>query len=59
MPKIDQEQKELIKKAQEQPGIKELMITYGHYEELIEQSNKYFAEILPKSAISTTNNTTY
>jgi len=32
----------LIKKAQSQPGITELMRAYGRYDEVLEQSRAYF-----------------
>jgi len=52
---IQKEQETLIKKAQQQPGVGELMIVYGHYDDLVRQSNRYLMEFLPKSTISTSN----
>jgi hypothetical protein len=52
---IRKEQEALIKQAQQQPGIGELMIVYGHYDDLVRQSNRYLMEFLPKSTISTSN----
>ncbi len=54
---ITEEYNEIIKRAQEQPGIADLMQVYGHYEELLKQSYEYLANISPKIIISTTNTT--
>lgn len=56
---LDQEKEALIKKAQEQPGIKELMTAYGHYEDMVRQCNAYLTEFLPKSINSTSNNSSF
>lgn len=46
---------DIIKKAQEQPGIVELMQVYGNYESLVKQTNAYLGNTRPKIIISTTN----
>ena len=45
----------LIRKAQAQPGIPELMMTYGRYEEVMEQTRAYMDcnKYIPKSVINT------
>ena len=55
---LKKEYDELMKNAQAQPGIKELMSVYGKYENLIRQSHEYLMGTRPKEIISTTNNTT-
>lgn len=57
--KIELDYEELIKKAQEQPGIKELMMVYGDYESLIQQSHEYLMGMMPRSIISSNNNSSY
>ena len=52
--KLASEYEELIKKAQEMPGIIELMKVYGQYEEMIYKSNYYLGAIKPKIISSTT-----
>jgi len=47
----------MIKHANDQPGMKELMRAYGRYDELIKQSNEYFANIAPQKIIITSNST--
>jgi hypothetical protein len=54
---IDSQIEELLKRAQEQPGIAELMAVYGRYEEVVAQSHEYLAGTKPKSIISTTSET--
>lgn len=44
---------QLIKRAQEQPGIADLMLVYGQYEELLRKSHEYLAEMRPKSVVLT------
>jgi hypothetical protein len=46
---------EIVKKAQEQPGITELMQVYGNYDSLVKQMNVYLGNTKPKIIISTTN----
>jgi hypothetical protein len=41
---MQREAEELIRKAQEQPGITELMRAYGRYDEVMEQSRAYVEE---------------
>jgi len=57
--KLESEHEKLMKKAQQQPGIKELMIVYGQYEEMLRQSHEYLLGVMPKEIISATNNTSY
>jgi hypothetical protein len=57
--KEEQEYDELIKKAQEQPGIKELMLVYGDYERMMRQSHEYLMVMVPRSIISSNNNSSY
>ena len=57
--KIELEYEELIKKSQEQPGIKELMIVYGNYENMLQQSHEYLMGMMPRSIISSNNNSSY
>ncbi|MDD2665894.1 MAG: hypothetical protein PHD13_00050 [Methanocellales archaeon] len=57
--KIELDYKELIKRAQEQPGIKELMIVYGDYESMIQQSHEYLMGMMPLPIISSNNNSSY
>lgn len=57
--KIGLDYKELIQKAQEQPGIKELMLVYGNYESMIQQSHEYLMGMMPRSIISSNNNSSY
>lgn len=45
----------LIKKAQEQPGIAELMQVYGTYDSLVKQANAYLGTSKAKILISSTN----
>lgn len=49
---------ELIKKAQKEPGIVDLLAVYGQYGEVIKKSNEYLAGTRPKTIISTTAGTT-
>ena len=45
---------ELIKSAQKQPGIADLMYVYGEYAEMMEKSREYLEGIIPKVIISGT-----
>lgn len=45
---------ELIKRAQKEPGIVDLLGVYGQYREVLEKSRQYLAGMLPKTNISTT-----
>ncbi len=54
---ISEEYEALLKHAQEQPGITELMQAYGRYDEFIKQAKAYLPSIQPKDIISTTNST--
>lgn len=51
-PKMKLELDELIKNAQEQPGIADLMFVYGQYAEMLEKSCEYLEGIKPKVIIS-------
>ena len=55
--RYEDEYNKLIKMAQEQPGILELMQIYGQYEELLRISNAYLANTNPEITIVTTNST--
>lgn len=52
-----EEIKQMIKHAQEQPGVAELMEAYGRYDEYIKQADAYLASLRPKDIISTTDST--
>lgn len=47
----------MIKHAQEQPGIAELMEAYGRYDEFVKQADAYLSSFRPKDIISTTDST--
>jgi hypothetical protein len=42
---------DLIKQAQQQPGIIELSKAYGYYDLLVKQSSMYFKSIRPKFVV--------
>jgi len=46
---------EVVKKAQQQPGIAELMKAYGRYDELVKRANAYLSRPGTKVIISTSN----
>ncbi len=48
---------ELIKKAQAEPGIVDLLAVYGQYGEVMEKSREYLVGMKPKIIISTTSGT--
>lgn len=48
---------ELIRKAQAEPGIMDLLAVYGHYGEIMEKSRNYLVGMKPKTIISTTSGT--
>jgi len=54
-PDVQREAEELIRKAQAQPGITELMRAYGRYDEVMEQSRAYVegSKPLTRSTVST------
>lgn len=52
------ELKDLINRAQKQPGIAELMSVYGQANELMQISNRYLEGLKPKSAVWATSNST-
>ncbi len=45
---------ELIKKAQKEPGIADLLAVYGQHKEVLEKSCEYLAGVRPKAIVSTT-----
>jgi hypothetical protein len=45
---LSEEYQEIIKRAQQQPGIKELSEAYGRSELLAKRSREYFAKMKPK-----------
>lgn len=47
----------LMNKKSEIPGIAELTMVYGQYEELIRQTRQYFEMMEPKLVFTTTNTT--
>jgi hypothetical protein len=55
-PKIKRELDELIEKAQEQPGIADLMFVYGQYDEILQKSREYLEGVKPKVIISASSN---
>jgi hypothetical protein len=44
----------LIKKAQEEPGIVDLLAVYGQYGEVLKKSQEYLAKTRPRTIITTT-----
>ena len=54
--KFDRILAEIDNRVQEQPGTTELMLVYSQYEEVLKQCNNYLSELLPKSSITTSNN---
>lgn len=55
-PKIKSELDELIKSAQQQPGIADLMFVYGQYDEMLQKSREYLEGAKPKDIISASSN---
>jgi|LGVF01.2.fsa_nt_gb hypothetical protein len=54
--KIKVELDELIKSAQQQPGIADLMFVYGQYDEMLRKSGEYLEGVKPKVIISASSN---
>ena len=54
---LSKEYQELVKKAQQQPGVVELMKVYEQYDELLKRSYEYLSGANPKTIISTTDTT--
>jgi len=54
--KIKVELDELIKSAQQQPGIADLMLVYGQYDEMLRKSREYLEGVKPKVIISASSN---
>ena len=54
--KIKVELDELIKSAQQQPGIADLMLVYGQYDEMLRKSGEYLEGVKPKVIISASSN---
>lgn len=57
MAELQGELEKIIKQAQKQPGIKELMDVYGQYEEVLVQCQTYLSENLPKPITFNSNHT--
>ena len=55
-PKIESELDELIKSAQKQPGVADLMFVYGQYDEMMQKSREYLEGVRPKVVISDSSN---
>lgn len=51
---LSEEYQEIIKRAQQEPGIKELSKAYGRYDQIAKRSHEYFATIRRKSVIFNT-----
>jgi len=51
---INKELENIIEKAMKQPGISELMLVYGQYDELLKNSQEYLANFQPKIVMTTT-----
>ena len=54
--KIKVELDELIKSAQQQPGIADLMFVYGQYDEMLRKSREYLEGVKPNVIISASSN---
>lgn len=54
---MSEEYENLLKRKNATPGIEELMLVYGRYEELIRQTRQYFERMEPKFRFYTTNST--
>jgi hypothetical protein len=55
-PKIESELDELIKSAQKQPGVADLMFVYGQHDEMMQKSREYLEGVRPKVIISASSN---
>jgi len=55
-PKIESELDELIKSAQKQPGVADLMFVYGQHDEMMQKSREYLEGVRPKAIISASSN---
>lgn len=49
---LSDEYEAMIKRAQEQPGLKELNEVYGYYDLLVKRTNSYLAGTRPKVVYS-------
>ena len=56
---VKSDYEELMKRAQEQPGIEELVVVYGGYENMIQQSHEYLMGMMPRFIISSDNRSDY
>ncbi len=56
VPKVNLELDELIKSAQEQPGVADLMFVYGQYDEMMQKSREYLEGVSTKVVISDSSN---
>ena len=54
--KVNLELDELIKSAQEQPGVADLMFVYGQYDEMMQKSREYLEGVRTKVIISDSSN---
>lgn len=54
--KMELELDELIKSAQKQPGVADLMFVYGQYDEMMQKSREYLEGVRPKVIISDSSN---
>jgi len=54
--KIKLELDVLIKSAQQQPGIADLMFVYGQYDEMMQKSREYLEGVRPKVVILDSSN---
>ena len=54
--KVALELDELIKSAQKQPCIADLMFVYGQYDEMMQKSRVYLEGVRPKAIISASSN---
>ncbi|MEA3324513.1 MAG: hypothetical protein U9Q37_05160 [Euryarchaeota archaeon] len=54
--KMELELDELIKSAQKQPGVADLMFVYGQYDEMMRKSREYLEGARPKVIISDSSN---
>lgn len=54
--KVTLELDELIKSAQKQPGVADLILVYGKYDEMMQKSREYLEGVRPKVIISASSN---
>ena len=51
---LSEEYQEIIRRAQQEPGIKELSKAYGRYDQIARRSQEYFTNMRRKSVIFNT-----